>query len=127
MKNHGQSSNVRTRALAEAQTLHAYANRPIASEALATVYRVYVANEKNYAFYPYFLANGIQGATILSATGIWQGTAERSNVVEIIGTFEDRNKVIKFAADLAHGWKQSEVLVTWQNARTFESVTVYGR
>ncbi len=112
MKNHGQSSNVRTRALAEAQTLHAYANR-------ATVYRVYVAN-KNYAFYPYLLANGIQGATILSATGLWRGTAERSNVVEIIGTFEDRNKVIKFAADLAHGWKQSEVLVTWQNARTFE-------
>jgi hypothetical protein len=52
---------------------------------------------------------------------------ERSNVVEIIGTFADRNKVVRFAADLAHGWKQAEVLVTWQNARTFETVTVFGR
>jgi hypothetical protein len=127
MKNLGQSHNKLTVSLANAQTLHAYANRPIASEALATVYRVYVANVDYAPFLPYLDAAGIQGATILSATGIWQGSVERSNVVEIIGTFEDRNKVIKFAADLAHGWKQSEVLVTWQNARTFETVTVYGR
>jgi hypothetical protein len=126
MKNHGQSTNAITRNLANAQTLKAYANPPVL-DSRATVYRVYVANVDYAPFLPYLTANGIEGATILSATGIWQGSVERSNVVEIIGTFADRNKVVQFASALAHGWNQSEVLVTWQNARTFETVTVYGR
>lgn len=124
MKNHGQSTNKRTVALANAQILHSLAN-PALGEDLATTFRIYTEDTLQ-PFAPFLQRFGFDGATIYSATGVWQGTTERSAVLEIIAPYARRVDVVRMAAAIAAEHNQTAVLLTWANARTHETITVDG-
>ena len=120
---HGQSGSTLTRGLADAQVAHAART---AGDGLPAVYRVYTEDTRD-AFGPFLDRAGFAGATLFSATGLYNGVVERGIVIEILGTLADRARVIRMAADIADVNKQTEVLVSWQSSRGFDVARVFGK
>ena len=55
---------------------------------------------------------GFAGFSILQCRGYWQGKAEASHVIEILGTTEDRPKVTALAQTIREQYRQAEVWIT---------------
>ncbi len=83
------------------------------------IYRVYTEQQTEHALYPLVSAL-FTGATVYPAKGLWEGKAETSAVIEILGGHEDRAKVFLLARNIREAFAQQAVLVTIQNVSTFE-------
>lgn len=57
-------------------------------------------------------ADRFEGATFYDALGLWRGQFEQSGVIEIIGTDEDRTKVLDLANVIKTENAQTAILVT---------------
>lgn len=55
---------------------------------------------------------GFEGFSILACRGYWQGKAEQSHVVEILGTDADLDKVLTLARAIREQYRQQEVWIT---------------
>lgn len=55
---------------------------------------------------------GFEGFSIVACRGYWQGKAEASHVIEIIGNDSDREKVVSLAATIREQYRQTEVWIT---------------
>lgn len=55
---------------------------------------------------------GFQGFSITACRGYWQGKAEQSHVVEILGEAADKAKVLTLAAIIREQYRQTEVWIT---------------
>lgn len=129
---HGESGSNLTRSLSDAVTIGAQVRRAVESahssrafvspESEATLFRIYTEDFPVVGL----VSKYFQGATLFHPTGIWNGNVESALIIEIVGSFSDRNNVVALAADIALANKQEVVMVTWQNARTFDRVNVFG-
>lgn len=119
---HGQSGSSLTRALADAQELAADGKRGIPA-----VFRIYTEDVIGQDVSTALAANGFDGATLFTATGIYKGIVERGLVVEIVDTLDSRSRVLRLALSIAQSFKQTEVLVTWQSSKGFDTARVYGK
>jgi hypothetical protein len=131
VKNHGQSNNTITRSLANAQIAHAASSvvfdaRDVASvDALSTVFRIYTEDTGD-DFPEHVTRIGFDGATMFSATGIYKGQTERSAVLEIIAPYGRRADVLALTVALVDAHHQECAILSWQNARVFDSTFVFG-
>lgn len=101
----------------------------------AVLYRIYTETRDNL---PELVARYFDGATLISALGLWQAKTiphtadtcpgrpcgaccdhvettgrEDSTIVEIIGDDADLQRIVNLAGDIKHVNAQSCVLVTW--------------
>jgi len=74
------------------------------------IYRILTEN-KNRGRIEAFVCATFDGATIFEAVGIWEGTREKSLVIEIDGQKEDRNRVLGLARVIKDYNEQQAVLV----------------
>ncbi len=59
------------------------------------------------------LVNGYSdGFTILSCVGFWRGISEQSIIIELIGDYSDKRKILELAGKVRLLGKQETVLVT---------------
>ncbi len=106
-----------TRKLAENQETSARNRRPIVQTSADRLYRLYVgevtevhdSRALNALITRYF-----SSATILHASGIWQGQPEPCTIVEVIGTVADWQSIAQLADAIRVTWKQESVYVTSQ-------------
>ncbi len=61
---------------------------------------------------PTLVSKDFAGFSILQVRGYWKGKAEASHVVEILGTPEDRAKVLALAQTIREQYRQTEVWIT---------------
>lgn len=66
---------------------------------------------------------GFQGFSITACRGYWQGKAEQSHIVEILGEVEDNARVLTLAAVIREQYRQTEVWVTSEIV-TLQRVTI---
>lgn len=83
------------------------------------LYRVYTQQQTEQSLYPLISAL-FSGATVYASRGLWQGEPENGNVIEILGSHEDRAKVFILARNIREAFAQTSVLVTIQNVSAFE-------
>jgi hypothetical protein len=76
-----------------------------------TLYRIYTEDVHRDTIVRTVAAR-FQGFTVLTAQGYWDGTAESSVVVEIVGTAADRDNVHAAARAIKLHNSQQAVLVT---------------
>lgn len=74
---------------------------------VVTRYRLYTEH-----LAPTIVSRHFDGFTMSSARGYWQGKAEQSVCVEIIGRPEDRPKVETLAREIREQYRQAEVWIT---------------
>lgn len=95
-----------TRNLANAQELH-HARR-------AVTFRVYTETKPNLQR---LTARYFEAATLLQAIGLWQGVAEQSTIIEVVGAIADLQSVVNLAGDIGYCNAQTVVLITWDSNR----------
>lgn len=83
------------------------------------IYRLYTEQQTETQLLPLISAL-FSGATIYPARGLWQGKAEDSTVIEVLGSHEDRAKVFLLARNIREAFAQTAVLVTIQQVSTYE-------
>ena len=76
------------------------------------LYRLYTEHKPNLVE---LVSRYFTGATIYTATDLWQGETELSRVIEILGSSVDRQNIIYLAGDIRQVNQQSAVIVTWQS------------
>lgn len=55
---------------------------------------------------------GFPGFSILQCRGFWEGKAEQSHVIEILGTDADLQKVLTLCRNIREQYRQAEVWLT---------------
>ncbi len=76
----------------------------------AVIYKVYT-EYKNTREIIELVSKQFDGFTVTSGRGFWKGHEELSLVIEIIGDYADKSKVLKLAAEIKVLNKQESVLV----------------
>ena len=59
------------------------------------------------------VARYFPGATIYGCDGLWQGSTEYCNAIDILATANDLQQIVSLAGDLRHVYGQDCVLVVW--------------
>ena len=105
-----QTSNL-TRRLSEAQEIKARAvtNGPV-------LFTLYTEDRDNLLT---LVSRYFAGATLINATGLWEGQTELSKVIEIVGTLADLQKVVFLAGDIKEVNEQQSVLFTYAPVNSF--------
>ena len=100
-----------TRRLAEAQEAHA---RIVPSGPV--LFTLYTEDRDNLLMlvFRYFA-----GATLINATGLYNGQTELAKVIEIVGTLADLQKVVFLAGDIKVVNEQQSVLFTYAPVNSF--------
>lgn len=75
---------------------------------LFTLYTVYGDGHNVERVGRYF-----DGATLYRVAGFWKGVSEDSEVIEVVGTLDDMQRVTDLAGDIRHAQNETAVLVTY--------------
>ncbi len=76
------------------------------------IYRIYTEDTDIRPELHELLNKTVDGYTILSGVGVWKGKREQALIVEIIGEYSDKSRVLRLAAEIKILGKQGSVLVT---------------
>lgn len=77
----------------------------------AVIYRIYTEDTDTRPELQTLLNKSLQGYTIYSGTGFWEGKYEQSVIIETIGEYADKSKILRLAAEIKLLGKQESVLV----------------
>lgn len=101
-----------TRNLAASQEHAAYRNGQRNTAGVA--YRLYVGLPPATTVSSHaIVARYFQGATLTRAAGLWDSVLENSDIIDILATADDLQKIVFLAGALRHVYGQDAVLVTW--------------
>ncbi len=78
----------------------------------AVIYRIYTEDTDTRPELYELVGKSAEGFTIISAIGFWRGKREQTLIVELIGDYSEKSKVLKLAAEIRALGKQETVLVT---------------
>ncbi len=78
----------------------------------AVIYRIYTEDTDIRPELHDLIDGYADGYTILTGLGVWKGKREAGLIVEIIGEYADKSKILRLAAEIKILGKQESVLVT---------------
>ena len=84
---------------------------------MSTIYRLYTERRANLAE---LTSRYFDGFTLIEAVGYWQGNAEPSAIVEVIGTSFDYTRVLTLAHDIRETNGQQSVYLVRIACELFE-------
>ncbi len=76
------------------------------------VYRIYTQRADSTAELEKLISYYFDGFSIISGVGFWKGRREQNTIIELIGDYPDKSKVLKLAAEIKILGNQESVLVT---------------
>ncbi len=78
----------------------------------AVIYRIYT-EDKDFRHELHDLINKqFDGYTLITGVGVYKGKREQALIVEIIGEYSDKSRVLRLAAEIKILGEQESVLVT---------------
>ncbi len=83
------------------------------------LYRLYTERRAEVDLVP-LVCEQFAGATVYLTRGLWQGKAEDSAVIEVIGTQSDLGAVLRLAQNIRQAYAQDAVYVTLQSVECYE-------